>query len=88
MVNDFTRSEITSNASTWDKNKEFPIPTFKKAAELGLCSLYISPDNGGSGLSRLDSSIVFEALGAGCNSTACYISIHNMCNGIIDTFGS
>ena len=62
--------------------------TLRKAALLGFGGLYTSPDNGGSGLSRLDASIVFEALGTGCGSTACYLSIHNMCGWIIDKFGS
>ncbi|KAK6295990.1 hypothetical protein J4Q44_G00337030 [Coregonus suidteri] len=43
---------------------------------------------GGSGLSRLDTSVIFEALSTGCVSTTAYISIHNMCNWMIDTFGN
>ncbi|KAG7279036.1 hypothetical protein CRUP_031672, partial [Coryphaenoides rupestris] len=46
------------------------------------------PDVGGSGLSRLDTSVIFEALSTGCVSTTAYISIHNMCAWMIDTFGN
>jgi isobutyryl-CoA dehydrogenase len=54
----------------------FPVDTLKKAAALGFGACYSSPDFGGTGLSRLDSSIVFEALAQGCVSTTAYITIH------------
>jgi alkylation response protein AidB-like acyl-CoA dehydrogenase len=43
---------------------------------------------GGSALSRLDASIVFEQLSYGDVSTAAFISIHNMASWMIDRFGS
>ncbi len=45
-------------------------------------------DVGGSGLGRLDQVVIIEALATGCPSIAAYISIHNMCAGMIDRFGS
>jgi alkylation response protein AidB-like acyl-CoA dehydrogenase len=39
-------------------------------------------------LSRLDATVIFEELAAGCTSTAAYISIHNMAAWMIDHFGS
>lgn len=45
-------------------------------------------DVGGSNLSRLDGSIIFEALASGCTSTTAYLTIHNMCCWIVDTFGT
>uniref|UniRef100_UPI00355A3611 acyl-CoA dehydrogenase family protein n=2 Tax=Roseovarius sp. TaxID=1486281 RepID=UPI00355A3611 len=47
-----------------------------------------SEDSGGSGLSRLDATLVFEALSMACPSVAAFLSIHNMCAKMIDTFGS
>ncbi len=44
-------------------------------------------DVGGSALSRLDATIIFEELAQGCTSTAAYISIHNMAAWMIDAFG-
>ena len=35
-------------------------------------------DFGGTGLTRLDASIIFEALSEGCVSTSAYLSIHNV----------
>uniref|UniRef100_A0A3Q3GCJ2 Acyl-CoA dehydrogenase family, member 8 n=1 Tax=Labrus bergylta TaxID=56723 RepID=A0A3Q3GCJ2_9LABR len=66
----------------------FPVETMRKAAQLGFGGIYVQPDVGGSGLSRLDTSVIFEALSTGCVSTTAYISIHNMCAWMIDTFGN
>ncbi|XP_061448820.1 isobutyryl-CoA dehydrogenase, mitochondrial isoform X2 [Rhineura floridana] len=71
----------------WDEKEIFPMETLRKAAQLGFGGIYVRPDVGGSGLSRLDTSIIFEALSTGCVSTTAYISIHNMCAWMIDTFG-
>ena len=54
----------------------FPVETLRKAAELGFGACYCSPDHGGTGLSRLEASIVYEALAEGCVSTTAYITIH------------
>jgi alkylation response protein AidB-like acyl-CoA dehydrogenase len=59
----------------------------KEAAALGFAAIYCKSDHGGTGLTRLDASIIFEALSEGCVSTAAYISIHNMCAWMIDEFG-
>ncbi|MDC1482385.1 acyl-CoA dehydrogenase family protein, partial [Ascidiaceihabitans sp.] len=50
--------------------------------------LYVSEDGGGTGLSRLDATLVFEALSMACPSVAAFLSIHNMCAKMIDSFGS
>ena len=50
----------------------------RKAAALGFGGIYVQDDVGGSALSRLDATIIFEELAQGCTSTAAYISIHNM----------
>ncbi|NIY98946.1 acyl-CoA dehydrogenase, partial [Salipiger sp. HF18] len=55
---------------------------------LGLGGIYVSEENGGSGLSRLDATLVFEALSMACPSVAAFLSIHNMCARMIDAYGS
>ena len=54
----------------------FPVDTMRKAAELGFGAIYCSEKYSGTGLSRLDASVIFEALSHGCCSTTAYISIH------------
>jgi alkylation response protein AidB-like acyl-CoA dehydrogenase len=88
MARAFAAEELGPHAAEWDEKKHFPVDVLKKSAELGLAGIYTREDVGGSGLTRLDAALIFEALSAGCTSTAAYISIHNMCSWMIDTFGS
>ncbi|KAJ8280638.1 hypothetical protein GJAV_G00057210 [Gymnothorax javanicus] len=85
---DFAANEMAPHMAEWDQKEIFPVDTMRKAAQLGFGGMYVQPDVGGSGLSRLDTSVIFEALSTGCVSTTAYISIHNMCAWMIDTFGS
>ncbi|XP_065582910.1 isobutyryl-CoA dehydrogenase, mitochondrial-like [Artemia franciscana] len=85
---DFARNEMAPRMKEWDENEIFPVETMRQAAELGFGAIYAREEFGGTGLSRLDASIIFEALSQGCVSTTAYISIHNMCAWMIDCFGN
>jgi alkylation response protein AidB-like acyl-CoA dehydrogenase len=84
----FALAELAPHSARWDEEKHFPVDVLRKAAELGFAGLYVGEDVGGSALSRLDASIVFEQLSYGDVSTAAFISIHNMASWMIDRFGS
>jgi alkylation response protein AidB-like acyl-CoA dehydrogenase len=84
----FAAAELAPHSARWDAESHFPVDVLKKAAELGFAGLYVQEDVGGSALSRLDASIVFEQLSYGDVSTAAFISIHNMASWMIDRFGS
>jgi alkylation response protein AidB-like acyl-CoA dehydrogenase len=88
MARGFARDEMMPHAKDWDENSTFPVETLRKAAALGFGGIYVKEDVGGSALTRLDSTIIFEELAQGCTSTAAYISIHNMAAWMIDQFGS
>jgi len=88
MARNFARDELAPFAAAWDENKHFPVDVIRKSAALGLAGIYTREDVGGSGLGRLDAALIFEALSAGCTSTAAFISIHNMCAWMIDRFAS
>ena len=79
---------MAPNMAKWDQEQIFPVETMRKAASLGFGACYASPDFGGTGLSRLDTTIIYEALAQGCVSTTAYITIHNMVTWMIDSFGS
>src|ERR1051325_4981776 len=83
----FARDEMATKARDWDENETFPVPELRQAAALGFGGITVRDDVGGSALSRLDSTIIFEELAQGCTSTAAYISIHNMAAWMIDAFG-
>nr|WP_136252418.1 acyl-CoA dehydrogenase family protein [Ningiella ruwaisensis] len=84
----FALSEMAPYAAQWDKEHHFPVEVIKKAGELGFCSLYTPEEAGGLGLSRLDSSIIFEQLAMGCTTTTAMLTIHNMATWMIATWGS
>ena len=84
---DFARDEMMPYAKDWDEGAVFPAETLRKAAALGFGGIYVKADAGGSALSRLDATIIFEELAQGCTSTAAYISIHNMAAWMIDAYG-
>ncbi|MFF0505503.1 acyl-CoA dehydrogenase family protein [Streptomyces fimicarius] len=85
---DFAQEHLAPHAVAWDQDKHFPVDVLRKAAELGLGGVYVRDGLGGSGLSRSDGVLVFEALATGCPSIAGYLSIHNMVGWMIDRYGS
>src|SRR5579863_3338080 len=84
----FAQDEWLPHAAGWDEREEFPEDALRAAAALGFAGIYVGEEFGGSGLSRLDATIIFEELAAACVSTAAYLSIHNMASWMIDRFGT
>lgn len=84
----FGQEHIAPHARTWEKDGTIPKTLWPKVAELGLAGIYVSEEYGGSGLTRLDATLVFEALAMACPSVGSFLSIHNMCGGMIDSHGS
>ncbi|MDF1620029.1 acyl-CoA dehydrogenase family protein [Pseudothioclava nitratireducens] len=88
MAYGFGQEEIAPHATAWEEQGTIPRALWAKVAELGLGGVYVSEEYGGSGLTRLDATLVFEALAMACPSVGSFLSIHNMCGGMIDKFGS
>jgi alkylation response protein AidB-like acyl-CoA dehydrogenase len=88
MARSFADEVFAPNAVAWDEARHFPVVEMRKAAALGMGGIYIADDVGGSGLSRLAATLIFEALATGCPTVAAYMSIHNMVAWMIDAFGS
>ncbi|EKX55847.1 Branched-chain acyl-CoA dehydrogenase [Rhodobacter sp. AKP1] len=88
MARAFGAEEIAPHARAWEEAGTIPRTLWPKVAELGLGGVYVSEEHGGSGLGRLDATLVFEALAMACPSVAAFLSIHNMCAGMIDRYGS
>ncbi len=84
----FGQDNIAPFARNWEVDGNIPKSLWPKVADLGLGGIYVSEENGGSGLGRLDATLVFEALAMACPSVSAFLSIHNMCGGMIDNFGS
>ena len=87
MAQAFAQDRVAPNALEWDRQKHFPADVVREAGPLGLGGIYVRDDVGGSGLSRLDAVLVFEALAHGCPAFSSFISIHNMAASMIDRYG-
>ena len=88
MAYAFGQDAIAPHARDWEIAETIPKDLWPKVGELGFGGLYVSEDGGGTGLSRLDATLVFEALSMACPSVAAFLSIHNMCAKMIDSFGN
>ena len=88
MARDFADTQIAPHALSWDEQKHFPVDVIRKAAELGMASIYVREEHGGTGLGRLEAALIFEALSTGCPAIAAFVSIHNMVSWMVDQFGN
>jgi alkylation response protein AidB-like acyl-CoA dehydrogenase len=84
----FAAKRLAPHALEWDASKHFPTDVLRQSAELGMAAIYCREDVGGSGLRRLDGVRIFEQLAIADPVTAAFLSIHNMCAWMIDTFGT
>ena len=84
---EFGQEAIAPYALVWE-DTFIPRDLLKKVGELGFGSLYVPEKDGGAGLSRLESTLVFEALAMACPSVSSFISIHNMCAWMISKYGN
>ena len=88
MAHDFGQEHIAPHAREWEQQGSIPKSLWPKVGELGFGGIFVSEAYGGSGLTRLDGTLIFEALAMACPSVGSFLSIHNMCGGMIDKFGS
>ena len=88
LARDFGADRIAPHARAWEAAGSIPKDLWPDIAALGFGGLYVSEASGGTGLTRLDATLVFEALSMACPSVAAFLSIHNMCARMIDSFGS
>ena len=88
MARDFGANTIAPHAAQWEKDGIIPKTLWPELGALGLGGIYVSEESGGSGLTRLDATLAFEALSMACPSVAAFLSIHNMCARMIDGYGS
>ena len=88
MAHAFGQENIAPFARQWESEGTIPKELWPRVGELGFGGLYVSEDSGGSALTRLDATLVFEALSMACPSVAAFLSIHNMCAKMLDSFAS
>src|SRR5271155_6094821 len=84
----FAAKRVAPYALEWDATQHFPVDVLREAAQLGMAAIYCRDDVGGSALRRLDGVRIFEQLAIAAPPTAAFLSIHNMCAWMIDSFGT
>jgi len=84
----FAAKRLAPHALEWDETKYFPVDVLRASAELGMAAIYCGEDVGGSGLRRIDAVRIFEQLAIADPVISSFISIHNMCAWMIDTYGT
>ena len=84
----FAEKRLAPYALEWDVDKHFPTDVLREAAELGMAAIYCDEEVGGSGLRRIDAVRIFEELAKADPTIAAFMSIHNMCAWMVDTFGT
>ncbi|TDH39297.1 acyl-CoA dehydrogenase [Pseudohoeflea suaedae] len=88
MARDFGAEKIAPFAHQWEKEGTMPRGIFTELAALGFGAIYVPEEDGGTGLTRLDATLIFEALSMACPSVAAFLSIHNMCTWMVAKWGS
>jgi alkylation response protein AidB-like acyl-CoA dehydrogenase len=88
MALEFAQAKLAPFAGEWDEKKTLPVETLREAAALGMGGVTAQETVGGSGLGRMEATLIFEALATGCPSVAAFLSIHNMAVWMMDAFGS
>ncbi|MGD9966177.1 MAG: acyl-CoA dehydrogenase family protein [Hyphomonadaceae bacterium] len=83
----FAQERLRPNAARWE-DEGLDREVLQELAGLGFAGIYVREEHGGSGLSRHDAALIFEELSRGCVATAAFLSIHNMCAWMIDSFGN
>lgn len=87
-VRQFTAQAITPHAATWDEHAQFPREVYTHMATLGLMGMTTPEAYGGSMLSRLTGTLVYEELAKGDMATAVGLSVHNMVTGSLAHWGT
>ncbi|MCK5753300.1 MAG: acyl-CoA dehydrogenase family protein, partial [Mycobacterium sp.] len=84
----FADKRLAPHALDWDQSHHFPTDALREAAELGMAAIYCREDVGGSGLRRIDAVRIFEQLATADPTVSAFLSIHNMCAWMVDSFGT
>ena len=89
MARDFAEKHIRPHVMEWDEAQHFPVELFKQLGELGMMSVLVPEEYGGSGLGYLEYVTVISEIAKVCGSIGLSVAAHNsLCTGHILAFGS
>jgi alkylation response protein AidB-like acyl-CoA dehydrogenase len=84
----FAKERLAPRAAEWDEKCHFPVDVIRETAALGMATIYVPEEKGGSGLTRKDGALIMEALAYGCPAISGYVSIHNMVAWMVSRYAS
>ncbi len=89
MAKDFAEKHIRPHVMEWDEEQHFPIELFKKLGELGMMSVFVPEQYGGSGFGYFEYVTVIQEIAKVCGSIGLSVAAHNsLCTGHILAFGN
>ena len=88
MVRDFSEKEIAPLADKIDKEKIYPKENIKKLADLGILTINIPEEFGGTGLDEVSKVLAGTEISKKCASTGVIYSVQMMVNDIINKHGT
>ncbi len=88
MVRRFAENEIAPIADAVDREERFPRETLGRMSELGLMSMLVPAEEGGTGVGAVAYALALMEIGAACASHAVTTSVTNMVCESIWRFGT
>lgn len=89
MAREFAEKHIKPHVMEWDEEQHFPRELFKQLAELGMMSVFVPEEYGGSGFGYFEYVTVIQEVAKVCGSIGLSVAAHNsLCTGHILTFGN
>lgn len=89
MAKDFAEKHIKPHVMEWDEAQYFPVELFKKLGELGMMSVFVPEQYGGSGFGYFEYVTVIQEIAKVCGSIGLSVAAHNsLCTGHILAFGN
>ena len=88
MVRRFAEQQIRPIADQVDRDARFPVHTIRKMAELGLMSMLVPAEAGGTGMGAVAYSLALMEIGRACMSHGVTTSVTNMVCESIYRFGT
>ena len=76
-VRRFAREVVAPRAKEIDASGEFPLATFRQAAELGLAGVCVPEELGGAGMEMIAYCVAIEEISKVCASTGVILSVNN-----------
>ena len=89
MAKDFAEKQIKPHVMEWDEQQHFPRELFNQLGELGMLSVFVPEEYGGSGFGYFEYVTVIQKIAKVCGSIGLSVAAHNsLCTGHILNFGN